>query len=84
MELTLTHAPAPESTGILDRIRHLFGGEPNDGRLGSTVNAARALELVKDGASLLDVRESSEWRSGHAPRALHEVGDHARVGIGNF
>ena len=71
MELTLTNAPAPESTGILDRIRRLFGGEPNDGRLGSAVNAARALELVKDGASLLDVRESGEWKSGHAPRALH-------------
>lgn len=71
MELTLTNASAPESTTVLDRLRRLFGGGPSDGRLGSTVTATRALELVADGATLLDVRESSEWRSGHAPRAMH-------------
>lgn len=71
MELTLTNAPAPAPTpSMLDRIRQLFGGAPT-GRLRTTVNAARALELVKDGATLVDVRESSEWKSGHAPRAVH-------------
>lgn len=40
-------------------------------KLPSAIHAARALELVADGATLVDVRETSEWRSGHAPRALH-------------
>ena len=35
------------------------------------LTAARALELVADGATLVDVRESHEWKSGHAPRAVH-------------
>jgi len=56
---------------VLDRLRRLFGGRPDDGRLGSTVKAARALDLVKDGATLLDVREDVEWQSGHAPGAMH-------------
>ncbi|WP_242448143.1 rhodanese-like domain-containing protein [Cellulomonas sp. WB94] len=49
----------------------MFGGAPDDGRIRHTVNAARALELVADGAALVDVRESHEWKSGHAPRAVH-------------
>lgn len=36
-----------------------------------TISATRALEMVADGATLVDVRESNEWRSGHAPRAVH-------------
>lgn len=72
MEHTLTNASAPESTpGVLDRLRRLFGGSADDGKLGSKVSAARALELVTGGAVLLDVRETSEWKSGHAPRAVH-------------
>lgn len=72
MELTLTITPTPaESPTLLERVRRLFGGAPDDGRLRPTVNAARALDLVKDGATLVDVRESSEWKSGHAPRAVH-------------
>ena len=35
------------------------------------MNAARALDLVKEGATLVDVRENNEWKSGHAPRAVH-------------
>jgi rhodanese-related sulfurtransferase len=72
MEITLTTSPSPEPTPtFFDRLRRLFGGEPDDGRLHPTVNAARALDLVTDGATLVDVRENSEWRSGHAPRAVH-------------
>jgi len=56
---------------VLSRLRALFGGKPSDGRLGSTVKAGQALDLVQHGATLLDVRESSEWRSGHAPGAIH-------------
>jgi len=70
MELTLTTTPAQNPT-LLDRVRRLFGGGPDDGRIRPTVNATRALDLVKDGATLVDVRESSEWKSGHAPRAVH-------------
>lgn len=72
MELTLTTSPPPATTPtLLERVRRLFGGAPDDGRIRHTVNAARALELVADGATLVDVRESHEWKSGHAPRAVH-------------
>jgi rhodanese-related sulfurtransferase len=35
------------------------------------VSAAAAVELVKSGALLLDVREDHEWVAGHAPDATH-------------
>ncbi|MHB8273655.1 MAG: rhodanese-like domain-containing protein [Dermatophilaceae bacterium] len=73
---TPSPAPSPAPT-VLERLRQLFGGQPADGRLGSKVKAARALDLVRDGATLLDVRESSEWKSGHAPGAIH-------VALGNI
>jgi rhodanese-related sulfurtransferase len=64
--------PTPNPTpSVLGRLRGLFGGQPADGSLGSKIKAERALELVRGGASLLDVRESSEWKSGHAPGAVH-------------
>jgi rhodanese-related sulfurtransferase len=44
------------------------------------VNVAEALELIEDGALLLDVREDHEWEAGHAAQAQHialsEVPDH--------
>lgn len=40
-------------------------------KLPAAVTAERALELVQEGATLVDVREKSEWRSGHAPQAVH-------------
>ncbi len=68
----------PTSTPtVLDRLRRLFGGRSADGRLGSKVKAERALDLVRDGATLLDVREKVEWKSGHAPGAIH-------VALGNI
>ena len=68
----MTTSPTPATALTLrDRLRRLFGGEPADGRIGAKVNAARALDLVKDGATLVDVRENNEWKSGHAPRAVH-------------
>lgn len=39
--------------------------------LPKTVDARTALALVADGAVVVDVREQGEWRTGHAPRALH-------------
>jgi rhodanese-related sulfurtransferase len=36
-----------------------------------SVGAQEAMELVKDGATLLDVREKNEWNAGHAPLAKH-------------
>lgn len=59
------------TTTLVTRLRALFGRGADDGRLGSTVSAARAVELVRDGAALLDVREHHEWRTGHAPQAVH-------------
>jgi len=68
----VTSSPTPaQNPTLLDRLRDLFGGGPSDGSLGSTVKADRALELVAGGATLVDVRESGEWKSGHAPRAVH-------------
>ena len=56
---------------MLDRLRGLFGGQPADGSLRSKIKAERAAELVRGGATLLDVRENDEWKSGHAPGAVH-------------
>lgn len=39
--------------------------------LPGTVRADRAMALVADGATLVDVREPAEWRSGHASGARH-------------
>ncbi|MEY4961777.1 MAG: hypothetical protein RLZZ249_474 [Actinomycetota bacterium] len=36
-----------------------------------TVSPAKAKEAQDQGAMLIDVRESSEYRSGHAPGAKH-------------
>lgn len=35
------------------------------------VSAQQAAALLEQGAVLLDVRESHEWRAGHAPQARH-------------
>ena len=64
----MTQASPPS---LLDRLRNLFGLDSDDGGLGSTVSAAHAVELVAAGTALLDVRERSEWTSGHAPQAIH-------------
>ncbi len=66
----MTTSSTPTSS-VLDRLRARFGGQPADGRLRSKVKVAQALELVRDGATLLDVRENGEWKSGHAPGAIH-------------
>lgn len=68
--MTNSAAPSPISSA-LQRLRGMFGGAPADGSLGSKLKAERALDLVRGGASLLDVRENSEWKSGHAPGAIH-------------
>ena len=36
-----------------------------------SVDGAAARALVREGAVLLDVRESGEWNAGHAPQAAH-------------
>lgn len=51
------------------RLRALFSRDGST--LGSSVSATQAMELVRDGAALIDVRESHEWRAGHAPQAIH-------------
>lgn len=72
MEPTATDRPTPTPTrSMLDRLRGMFSGQPADGSLGSKITAVRALEAVRAGATLLDVREGGEWKSGHAPGAIH-------------
>ena len=72
MEPTSTNSSTPTPTrSVLDRLRGMFGGQPADGSLGSKIKAERALEVVRGGATLLDVREGGEWKSGHAPVAIH-------------
>ena len=68
MTTTPPSAPAPS---VVDRIKRLFGAGSSDGTLRPTVKATRAVELVASGATLVDVREANEWRSGHARRAVH-------------
>ncbi len=76
--MTTPSTPAPS---LLGRLRRLFGATA-DGGIGSTVDGARAVALVRDGATLVDVRERTEWRSGHAPQAVHvplaEIASRAR------
>jgi rhodanese-related sulfurtransferase len=68
----LTTSSTPGLTpSVLDRVRQRFGWQRADGSLGSKIKAEQALGLVRGGATLLDVRESSEWNSGHAPGAVH-------------
>ena len=72
-----TSSTGKATTTVLERLRTLFGGQPADGRLGSKVKVARALDLVKEGATVLDVREKSEWKTGHVAGAIH-------VALGNI
>lgn len=57
---------------LTSTLRRLFGNtdEGND-TLRPTIDATRAVALVRDGAAVLDVRERSEWNTGHAPQAVH-------------
>ena len=41
------------------------------GRKYASIGPADAQRRIDDGAVLLDVREPSEWRVGHAPKARH-------------
>lgn len=54
-----------------DWITRLFGRGEQPGGVGKTVSVDRAQELLAEGATMVDVRESSEWRTGHAPAAIH-------------
>ena len=68
----MTTSPTSSATpSFIGRLRARLGGQPADGRLRPKVKVAQALELVRDGATLLDVRENGEWKSGHAPGAIH-------------
>ncbi len=66
-----TTPSSPSTPSVLDRIKRLLGAGPSDGSLRPNVKAAQAVELVAGGATLVDVRESNEWRTGHAPGAVH-------------
>lgn len=59
-------------SSLLSRFVGASGDTPEkEPRFPSSVRAQQALELVADGATLIDVREPGEWRAGHAPRAIH-------------
>jgi rhodanese-related sulfurtransferase len=69
--VTNSSTPLPLPTpSVLERVRRLFG-EPAEGCIGSKTKAGRASEPVRGGATLLDVRESSQWKSRHASGAVH-------------
>ncbi|WNB84817.1 rhodanese-like domain-containing protein [Cellulomonas sp. ATA003] len=51
----------------LDRLL----GRTDPSSLPSTIDGPTAVRLVRDGAGLLDVRERTEWSTGHAPQAVH-------------
>lgn len=73
-----TSSTGKTTPSVLERLRMLFGGQPADGRLGSRIKAAQALDLVREsGATVLDVREKSEWKTGHVAGAIH-------VALGNI
>lgn len=36
-----------------------------------SVKPDEAMDMLRSGASLLDVRENAEWNAGHAPGAVH-------------
>lgn len=57
-------------TSLRATIARLLG-RADSGGLAATVDGPTAVQLVRDGASLLDVRERSEWNTGHAPQAVH-------------
>src|SRR5699024_1802377 len=59
------------TSSLFSRLRSRLRRDADDDRLASTVSAHRAVELVRSGAALLDVRERHEWRTGHAPQAIH-------------
>ena len=68
--MTNTSTPTPKPS-VLRRLRGVFSGAGADGTLGAKIKAEQALEVVRGGAALLDVRENSEWTSGHVPGAIH-------------
>jgi rhodanese-related sulfurtransferase len=69
-----------DKPSLFQRLTSSLRRSAGDGRLGSSVSAHRAVELVREGATMLDVRERSEWTTGHAPQALHvPLGDIAKA-----
>lgn len=51
--------------GLIDSLKKAFN-KPY-----KTISVAQAKELLTDGATLLDVRSTQEWRTGRAPQAKH-------------
>jgi rhodanese-related sulfurtransferase len=85
METTVTNSSNPTRTATRtpsgrDRLGGLFGRKPDDGTLGSKVKVDRALKMAGGSATRFDVRESRQWRSGHAPGAIHVPRERHRQG----
>jgi rhodanese-related sulfurtransferase len=52
-------------------ILGFLGGAPRSEVASSDITPAEARKRQETGALLIDVRESDEWRAGHAPSARH-------------
>jgi hypothetical protein len=62
-ENTITASSKSSPTlSLIGQFRRRMDGKPGGGHLVWTVNAARAVDLARGGASLLDVRENREWK----------------------
>ena len=69
---TLSPIP-PHAPSLLEPLHARLGGPRAGGTLGSRVKAVRALELMASGPNLLNIRDTSEGKSGRAPRVVHAV-----------
>jgi hydroxyacylglutathione hydrolase len=64
-----------------DDVRGYASPEPAEGQAVARIeqlDARAAATRASEGAILLDVREPSEWRAGHAPDAIHIPYEHVR------
>ncbi|MBM7470749.1 rhodanese-related sulfurtransferase [Subtercola frigoramans] len=72
--LTASHLETDGSTmGVFDSLKSKFA-KPY-----KSIGIDEAKELIASGATLVDVRDASEWRTGHAAAAKHVPLDRLRT-----
>ena len=52
-------------------FQHLFGAKNSQGSMSTDIDVYEAQRLQQEGAQLIDVREPSEFRAGHAKGAIN-------------
>ena len=69
-----------------DDVRGYASPDPSDGDVAriEQVDARTAMDRGAKGAILLDVRETSEWRMGHVPGAIHVPYEQVRERAGEL